>query len=79
MAIHKTIEDTKAVIDFWLIDIDDIDVYRWCIVWKENLQVIGTIDVVNLNEKLETAEIGYCLSKKILQVGSYDRGLKGSN
>lgn len=61
---HESVEDTEGVIDFWLIDIDDIDVYRWCIVWKENAQVIGTIDVVNLSEKLETAEIGYCLSRR---------------
>ena len=25
---HKTIEDTKEVIEFWLNDIDDRDVYR---------------------------------------------------
>ena len=73
---HKTIEDTKAVIDFWLIDIDDADVYRWCIVWKENLQVIGTIDVVNLNEKLETAEIGYCLSRRYWGQGVMTEALK---
>ena len=73
---HKTIEDTKGVIDFWLIDIDDADVYRWCIVWKENSQVIGTIDVVNLNEKLETAEIGYCLSRKYWGQGVMTEALK---
>lgn len=61
---HKTIEDTKEIINFWLIDIDDADVYRWCIVYKDSMQPIGTIDVVNLDEDLETAEIGYCLSRK---------------
>ncbi len=61
---HKTIEDTRSVLDFWLFAYDNENTYNWCIVLKGTNQVIGNINVVEAWDKKETCEIGYVLSKK---------------
>ena len=61
---HKSIEDTKASISNWEKELEQEDGYRWCIELKENRQVIGTIDVVEINSDIECAMIGYCMAKR---------------
>lgn len=62
-AAHKSIDDSKEIISIWKKELEKKDCYRWCIELKESQEVIGTIDVVSLNKNLETAEIGFCISK----------------
>lgn len=61
---HEDISITKKVIESWVEKQSNNDFFAWCIEWKENHQVIGTIDVVSLSSEFETAEIGYCMSQK---------------
>lgn len=58
---HKSIEDTKRIITYWLEEYKKPDTYRYGIVLKSTNELIGAIDVVNYHEG--NPEIGYCLSK----------------
>ncbi|QQP70096.1 GNAT family N-acetyltransferase [Carnobacterium sp. CS13] len=60
---HNSSEVTIASISNWQKELEQEDCYRWCIELKENQQVIGTIDVVQINNDIESAVIGYCMSK----------------
>ena len=60
---HKKIEETKNYLsNFVLPEYGKQNTYRWAIVWKENKQVIGCIDVVNSDEKRQCAELGWVIS-----------------
>lgn len=61
---HPDVEASRAIIRSWQEELERENCYRWCLEWKENGQVIGCIDVVRLDESLETAVIGYCMSKQ---------------
>ena len=61
---HKTVEDTKLIVDKWLEDYQSEDTYRWIVILKAYDIAIGMIDVVAFNKKDKRAEIGYCYGKK---------------
>lgn len=62
-APHKSVDDTKAYLeDCVLPEYDKDNAYRWAIVWKENDEVIGAIDVYESDERRRRAELGWCLS-----------------
>jgi ribosomal-protein-alanine N-acetyltransferase len=59
---HKNIEDTKEyLLNVVLPSYEKLDTYRWAIVWKENNQVIGAIDVVNASDERRKAELGWVI------------------
>ena len=59
---HGSVEDTKRIIAMWLKDLDEPFVYRWVIELKTVGKVIGTIDLVNVDERNRCGTFGYCLS-----------------
>ena len=59
---HKSIEDTKQILDTWLKEYKEPKTIRYGIVLKENNELIGAIDVVGYIDN--NPVIGYCLSKK---------------
>lgn len=59
---HKSIDDTKAFIDFSLERYETHQLSPWGIEDKENGNFIGTIDFITWDTKHKTAEIGYALS-----------------
>jgi ribosomal-protein-alanine N-acetyltransferase len=73
---HKDIETTKYVINLWLKEYENADTYRWAIVYKEKNELIGAIDIVHLDKNTQTAQIGYCLSKKYWNKGIMTESLK---
>ncbi|MDR1941243.1 MAG: GNAT family N-acetyltransferase [Endomicrobium sp.] len=73
---HRDIETTKFVINLWLKEYDSNDVYRWGIVYKENGELIGAIDVVSPDKVTQSAQIGYCLSKMYWNKGIMTESLK---
>lgn len=58
---HSSMDVTKMVIKSWIDQYEDLRFYQWCIEYKENHQAIGSISVVELNENIDGAEIGYCI------------------
>ena len=73
---HKDIETTKHAINLWVKEYESADTYRWGIVLKEKGELIGAIDIVSLNKDAQTAQIGYCISKKYWNKGITTEALK---
>ncbi len=62
---HKTLEDTQQYLSqIVLPEYEKPDTYKWAIVWKENGQVIGSIDVVESIERKQRAELGWVIGEE---------------
>ena len=59
---HKSVNDTIDYLNYILPAYKDKSTYRWAIIWKENNEVIGCIDVINHNDHNLRAELGWVLS-----------------
>ena len=59
---HKSIEDTRMIMDYWLHEYEKPDCYRWGLELKESGALIGMIDVVSFEDNVPV--IGYCEAKK---------------
>ncbi|AKL97833.1 GNAT family N-acetyltransferase [Endomicrobium proavitum] len=66
---HKDISVTKKVISDWLNNYSKEDFYQWAIEDKSSKQMIGLISYHDINKRIESASIGYCLSKKFWNKG----------
>jgi len=60
---HRDVEETKEVLQRWIADYEKEDYYHWAIVYPENGEVIGAIEVNEQSRRHERCEIGYVLSK----------------
>ena len=61
---HENVKGTESYLNYILPEYEKNDTYRWAIVWKENNEVIGCIDVVDKNDKKFRAELGWVLGDK---------------
>lgn len=60
---HPDINFTKGLLEDWIARYSELTSYNWVIELKETGAVVGNISVVKLNEKIEAADIGYCMGK----------------
>lgn len=60
---HADSGETKSLIDSWIKQYSDTSFYNWVIELKQTQEIVGNISVIKLNEKIEAAEIGYCMGK----------------
>ena len=67
--IHKDINETKQILDNWISKYETPDFYQWAIVLKEINEPIGTISVVDMDERTEKIHIGYCIGSKWWHLG----------
>ena len=61
---HKNMDVTREIIAQWVKGSEKADFYQWAIVLKEIDEPVGTISVVEKNEPLNIAHIGYCIGSK---------------
>ena len=62
---HKDISISKRVVKEWVEEYKkDAAFYQWAIVLKELDEPIGTISVVDMNERVDMVHIGYCIGSK---------------
>lgn len=66
---HDNIEITKFIIRSWTQNYKNIDYYNWCIEEKSSNQVIGSINLTNVDSINESLEVGYCLSSEFWNKG----------
>lgn len=64
---HKSIEDTKQIMNIWLKEYKEPKTIRYGIVLKENNELVGAIDVVGYIDTHPV--IGYCLSRRYWNQG----------
>ncbi len=76
--VHKSVETTKNILRQWLSSYEDDDFYQWAIELKEyGEEPIGTISVVDKNEKLNSVHIGYCIGSKWWNQGITSEAFSG--
>ena len=61
---HCDISMTHGYINYLLEKYNKIENYDWAIVLKELGEPIGSMDAVELNERAQSVEIGYCIGEK---------------
>lgn len=61
---HKDIDVTRKVIDEWVQSSEKNDFYQWAIELRSIGEPVGTISVVDKNERLSILHIGYCIGSK---------------
>lgn len=61
---NKEIKMAEDILNIWKSQYEKSDFYQWGIVPKKFGQVIGTISVVELDERLKKVQIGYCIGQK---------------
>lgn len=60
---HPDINFTKGLLENWISKYSELTWYNWAIELKETGTVVGNISIVKLNERIEAADIGYCMGK----------------
>jgi len=66
---HDNVEKTRFVIGTWIKCYKNKNYYNWCIEEKVNNEVIGSINLTNIDDINESLEVGYCLSHKFWDKG----------
>ena len=61
---HRNIEETKDTLLRWTALYKDPAFYQWAIELKEIHEPIGTISVVDQDERTAKVHIGYCIGRK---------------
>jgi len=60
---YNSVADAHGILNVWLKSYDQPDFYQWAIVLKNLDQPIGSISVVNSDDRVDMAEIGYCIGR----------------
>ena len=58
------VSETELLLAEWIKKYENMDFYQWAIILKEIGETIGTISVIDKNEKLNIVHIGYCIGSK---------------
>ena len=61
---HNSIVVSEMVIGSWISEYEKENYYQWMIVPRELGEPIGSISVVRQNDRIEEAEIGYCIGSR---------------
>ena len=73
---YKSIGDAHKILDIWVESYQEPNFYQWAIVLKELGQPIGSISVVNSDDRVDMAEIGYCIGRNWWGKGIMPEALK---
>lgn len=74
---HESISNTKELLNIWINDYNNLDTYRWMVVDKKNNTLVGTIDVVNIDNTNKVMELGHCYKKSYWGKGVATEVLSG--
>lgn len=61
---HESVEVTKSVLASWTQEYCKDDYYQWAIVPKALGEPVGSMSVVEFNDRVGKAHIGYCIGRK---------------
>lgn len=73
---HNNVEVTKEIIEQWVNEYENNNIYNWAIEVNEIGEVIGGISIVKLDENHYSCEIGYCMARKYWGKGIMRESLK---
>lgn len=66
---HTNVAETKSVIDMWISKYPQPNFYQWAMFSKETNNLIGSISVIHMEEKIRACEIGYCIGQAFWNKG----------
>lgn len=61
---HQDVSMTETVLRQWQKSYQEDSFYQWGIVSKSSQELIGSISVVSVDDRVQSAQIGYCIGKK---------------
>ena len=61
---HKSVEATRELLARWVEGYQDGNTYNWVMELKEIGQAIGGVSLVELSEKHQNCELGYCIGER---------------
>lgn len=73
---HSSVDVSRYVLNDWVPHYEEGDYFNWAMELKENGQVIGNISVVEVKERAEAADMGYCMSRAYWGRGLMPEALK---
>ena len=73
---HPSVDITRMLIGDWISKYEDGGYFNWVIELKNAGTAIGNISVVNLEEEIDAAEIGYCMSRNYWGQGIMPEALR---
>lgn len=60
---HEPEAVTAQMIATWIAQYQDPKYYQWAILWKKSMEPIGSISVVEMDESILEATVGYCIGR----------------
>lgn len=72
---HASVEVTQSILESWMPLYEKPNYYHWAITLDS--VPIGTVGLFILNEKAGVGDLGYCLSKKMVETWHYERSGTG--
>ena len=60
---YKSVDDAHAILNIWIPQYSDNTFYQWVIELKSTGEPIGSISVVDFDDQVDSAEIGFCIGK----------------
>ena len=60
---HKNVAETRALIDEWEQNYTNPTFYHWAIVLRDINEPIGSISVVDMDDKAGMVHVGYCIGE----------------
>ena len=61
---YERVDTAYQILELWTREYEKPNYYQWMIVLKELGEPIGSISVVRHNDRVEEAEIGYCMGSR---------------
>ena len=61
---YKSVDTAYEILDIWTKQYGDKTFYQWAIELKELGEPIGSISVVNIDDRVDMVEIGFCIGKR---------------
>ena len=61
---HESLDVSRAILGEWMRGYARPDFYQWAIELRELGQPVGSISVVDVNERVSSFEIGYCIGQR---------------
>lgn len=75
---HESEEVTRRVLQSWVKSYGEKNFYQWGIAWRENPgEVLGTISVVEQDDRVGVLHIGYCIGKAFWGQGITSEAFQG--
>ena len=73
---HASVDDSRTILAEWIASYDRPDFYQWAIVPRKLGEPIGSISVVEMDERVDAVEIGYCIGEAWWRQGITSEALR---